>query len=467
MWFCVDKGSGGGETQYECVLQDPDEDYLSGPFGSKEACEYRCGSQFWCVLTPTSPGGGSPPEYDCVKSNTGAPPNAISGPFGSDAECAVACGACEPIVLPDPPDCPECADAACRSLANGGTDWEECCNGLVETWQFCDGEWVLRIPCHQEGKLSAGTPACSVPDDDYDFPDNPAEGDFYNVMCKSDQDAQDFDTSNLPDCEDCNYACDPVTDACDLDPGGEHKTQQDCTNNCPPKYSCISTDECTKQPNGKYESQAECLEKAPVDCGAESGSCCQYNASMDRYTCIENVYENQCSESGDVFTPGGFCASADGEPCPSTAGAGCVYECITISGSSGATYEDCEADLDFECSQNTGKPCSELGLRYIREPCFEFGPDDVICSVTLACCSGYKPEPGTYECKPAGSDGQTPNIMCKSYGNRFDAEQDSEHGFVCDDPDETGECPNWIRGGDCTTQPCSDVITRSSFAPPP
>ena len=73
----VDKGTGGGETQYECTLQDPSEDYLSGPYGSKEACEYRCGNQWWCTYKYITT---DEYEYECVQDNTGAPDNAVSGP---------------------------------------------------------------------------------------------------------------------------------------------------------------------------------------------------------------------------------------------------------------------------------------------------------------------------------------------------------------------------------------------------
>jgi hypothetical protein len=141
---------------------------------------------------------------------------------------------------------------------------------------------------------------------------------------------------------------------------------------------------------------------------------------------------------------------------------------VIVSGATAGSYEEAELILDDECMLNEGKPCRDLGFKYIRDPCVPIGDNDFICTVSLACCSGYRPQGSSYECKPAGSDGQSSSLTCVEYENRFAAEQDSAYGFVCDDPDETGQCTNWIRGGDCSSQPCDDVITRSiSFAPPP
>ena len=131
MWFCVDKGSGGGETQYECVLQDPDEDYLSGPYGSKNACEYRCGNSFYCVYKYINT---DEYEYECVQSNEGEPDNVVSGPYQSATTCEEYCKACEEIELPDQKDCPDCVDAACEYMTDGGLDggeWGTCCAGLI------------------------------------------------------------------------------------------------------------------------------------------------------------------------------------------------------------------------------------------------------------------------------------------------------------------------------------------------
>jgi hypothetical protein len=465
MYFCVDKGSGGGETQYECVLQDPDEDYLSGPYGSKNACEYSCGDSFYCVSKSINT---DEYEYECVQSNEGEPDNTVSGPYQSSTTCEEYCKACEEVELPDQKDCPDCVDAACEYMTAGGLDggeWGTCCAGLIETWRYCDGEWELIMPCHPEGEKTAGTPACEVYPENLDFPDDPVEGQIYSVECDR---VLGFDPADYPDCVSCNYTCSLIDGAyeCELDTSGPHKTLQECIDNCPEKWSCISTDECVQKPDGKYAEKSECIEAAPVDCGAVEGSCCQYNASMDRYTCIENIYENLCSEPGDVFTPGGFCGGINS--CPDTSGVACVHECVIVSGATAGSYEDAELLLDDECMFNEGRPCRELGFRYIRDQCVPIGDNDFICTVGLACCSGYRPQGLSYECKPAGSDGQSSSLTCVEYENRFAAEQDSAYGFVCDDPDETGQCTNWIRGGDCSSQPCDDVINRSiSFAPPP
>ena len=278
MWFCVDKGTGGGETQYECTLQDPSEDYLSGPYGSKEACEYRCGNQWWCTYKYINT---DEYEYECVQDNTGEPDNAVSGPYMSKVECDTYCEICEEIILPEQKPCPDCVDDACVYLAGeGGIDggqWGTCCAGLIETWRYCNGDWELILPCHPRETRTAGTPACEVYPEKLDFPDNPSEGQLYDVECDR---VLDFDPSDYPDCEDCDYNCVDNNGAyeCELDPAGPHKTLQDCIDKCPEKWGCIATDECVQKPDGTYLTETECVENAPVDCAGPypTGRCCLY-----------------------------------------------------------------------------------------------------------------------------------------------------------------------------------------------
>ena len=293
MWFCVDKGSSGGETQYECTLQDPAEDYLSGPYGSKDACEYRCGNLWWCTYKYINT---DEYEYECVQDNTGAPDNAVSGPYGSDAECEVACQICEEIILPEQKPCPDCVDDACVYLAGeGGIDggqWGTCCAGLIETWRYCNGQWDLIIPCSPIETRTAGTPACEVYPESLDFPDDPVEGQLYTVECDR---VLGFDPSDYEDCEDCDYNCVENNGSyeCELDPAGPHKTLQDCIDKCPEKWGCISTDECVQKPDGTYATETECVDNAPVDCGGgyPTGRCCVYTGEILDMACGETRQE--------------------------------------------------------------------------------------------------------------------------------------------------------------------------------
>ena len=322
MWFCVDKGSGGGETQYECVLQDPAEDYLSGPFGSKEACEYRCGPSYYCVYKYINT---DEYEYECVRSDTGAPDNTVSGPYSSDAECEAVCQVCEEIILPEQKDCPDCVDDACRYMAgDGGLDggeWGTCCSGLRETWRYCDGDWELILPCHPEGERTAGTPACEVYPESLDFPDDPVEGQLYTVECDR---VLGFDPSDYEDCEDCDYSCIETDGAynCELDPAGPHKTLQGCLDRCPEKWSCISTDECVQKPDGKYETESECVEAAPVDCAA-TGACCFPDGDIPAH-CHDDAPLNQegpCLAAGGTFYANSTCDAV----CPPLGPIGCCF----------------------------------------------------------------------------------------------------------------------------------------------
>ena len=322
MWFCVDKGSSGGETQYECTLQDPVEDYLSGPYGSKDACEYRCGNLWWCTYRYINT---DEYEYECVQDNTGAPDNAVSGPYGSDAECEVACQICEEIILPEQKDCPDCVDDACVYLAgDGGIDggqWGTCCAGLIETWRYCDGDWELILPCHPIETRTAGTPACEVYPESLDFPDDPVEGQLYTVECDR---VLGFDPSDYPDCEDCDYNCVETDGAydCELDPAGPHKTLQDCIDKCPDKWGCISTDECVQKPDGTYATETECVDNAPVDCAA-TGACCFPDGDIPAH-CHDDAPLNQegpCIEAGGTFYANESCSSA----CPSPVLGACCY----------------------------------------------------------------------------------------------------------------------------------------------
>lgn len=376
MWFCVDKGSGGGETQYECTLQDPVEDYLSGPYGSKEACEYRCGPSYYCVYKYINT---DEYEYECVRSETGEPDNTVSGPYRSDAECEAYCQVCKELILPEQKPCPDCVDDACRYMAgDGGLDggeWGTCCAGLIETWRYCDGDWELIIPCSPEGKRTAGTPACEVYPESLDFPEDPVEGQLYTVECDR---VLGFDPSSYPDCEDCDYSCIETDGAynCELDPAGPHKTLQGCLDRCPEKWSCITTDECVQKPDGKYETESECVEAAPVDCAA-TGACCFPDGDIPAH-CHEDAPLNQegpCVEAGGTFYANETCLSA----CPSTPPGICLYRADGL-GSCYRWYDGRTGNCDYESAEAAEEGAANDAASYTNGAwwyVYPNNPDDI------------------------------------------------------------------------------------------
>ena len=439
VWYCRDKGSGGGETQYECELTDPDQDFLSGPYSSKEACEYRCGNSWWCTYRYINT---DEYEYECVQNNTGAPDNAVSGPYPSQVECNEYCKVCEEIRLPEQTPCPECVDDACGYVAGeGGIDggqWGTCCSNLVETWRYCDGEWTLILPCHPAGERTAGTPACEVYPESLDFPDDPVEGQLYTVECDR---VLGFDPSSYKDCSDCQYNCVETDGAydCELDPAGPHKTLQDCIDKCPEKWGCISTDECVQKPDGTYETETECVDNAPVDCAA-GGACC-----FPDYSCQDGSgfnTEGECVDAGGTFYANGVCPDACPEP--PTPGAGCYFPCEEVLSTTGSTPEEAvqnASDL-FEGSEGiTGTP-EDYGLEVRLIDCLDVGGGVQSCSAGVFCCGGLadmdSPQCGSYG-YPAPTCGNFASEE-EFYSNPYGIPQEWYPGKTCDDPSIDCEC---------------------------